>query len=186
MASQHSSSSSIAGRYATALFELADSEGTLERVEGDLDEITRMIDASADLQRLVRSPAFSAEDQGRGFAELLARAGIAGLTANFAGTVIRNRRLFALQDMIKAFGALLAGRRGEITADVVSARRLGDAQVAHLKATLNSSTGRDVRIDMRVDPALLGGLTVQVGSRMIDSSLRTKLNSLKFAMKEAG
>ena len=186
MASQHSSSSSVAGRYAAALFELADSEGALERVERDLGLISRMIEASADLQRLVRSPAFSADEQSKALAALLARAGISGLTANFAGVVIRNRRLFALQDMIQAFGALLADRRGEITADVVSARPLDEAQVASLKTTLNSSTGRDVRIDMRVDPTLLGGLTVQVGSRMIDSSIRTKLNSLKLAMREAG
>ena len=175
----------VAGRYATALFELADSEGSLDAVASDLDAISRMLDESEDLRRLVLSPVFGAEEQGRAFGAVLEKAGISGLTAKFIGLVIKNRRLFALPGMISAFRQLLAAKRGEITASVASAHALSDAQIEGLKAALKSATGRDVNIDTSVDETLLGGLIVKVGSRMIDSSLRTKLNSLKIAMKEA-
>lgn len=178
--------SGVADRYATALFELADSDGALDRVADDLDRLSRMIDDSNDLRRLVKSPVFAADEQQQAMAAILARAGIAGVVANFVGVVARNRRLFALQDMIKAYRARLAERRGEVTAEVVSARTLSDAQAEQLKSTLKASTGREVQIDTRVDEGLLGGLVVKIGSRMVDTSLRTKLNSLKFAMKEAG
>ena len=177
--------SGVAGRYATALFELAEAQGALDAVAADLGKISAMLGASEDLKRLVRSPIFGADEQGRAFGAVLEKAGISGLVKNFAGLVIRNRRLFALPDMISAYGALLAQKRGEVTAQVTSAHPLGDAQVESLKAALKSATGRDVRIDTKVDAGLLGGLIVKVGSRMIDSSLRTKLNSLKIAMKEA-
>lgn len=177
--------SGVAGRYATALFELAEAQGALDAVAADLGKISAMLAASEDLTRLVRSPLFSAEEQGRAFSAVLDKAGISGLVKNFAGLVIKNRRLFALADMISAYGALLAQKRGEVTAQVTSAHVLGDAQVESLKAALKAATGRDVRIDTKVDAGLLGGLIVKVGSRMIDSSLRTKLNSLKIAMKEA-
>jgi F-type H+-transporting ATPase subunit delta len=177
--------SGVAGRYATALFELAEAQGALDAVAADLGKISAMLAASEDLTRLVRSPLFSAEEQGRAFSAVLDKAGISGLVKNFAGLVIKNRRLFALADMISAYGALLAQKRGEVTAQVTSAHPLGDAQVESLKAALKAATGRDVRIDTKVDAGLLGGLIVKVGSRMIDSSLRTKLNSLKIAMKEA-
>jgi F-type H+-transporting ATPase subunit delta len=177
--------SGVAGRYATALFELAEAQGALDAVAGDLGRISSMLAASGDLTRLVRSPIYSAEDQGRAFAALLDKAGISGLVKNFVGLVIKNRRLFALPDMISAYSSILAHKRGEMTAQVTSAHALNDAQVESLKAALKSATGRDVRIDTKVDAGLLGGLIVKVGSRMIDSSLRTKLNSLKIAMKEA-
>lgn len=175
----------VAGRYATALFELAESEGSLDAVAENLASIGQMLDESEDLRRLVRSPVFGADVQGRAFGAVLEKAGIGGLTANFIGLVIKNRRLFALTGMISAFRQLLAVKRGEITASVSSAHPLSDAQIEGLKAALKSATGRDVNMDTTVDESLLGGLIVKVGSRMIDSSLRTKLNSLKIAMKEA-
>jgi len=177
--------SGMAGRYATALFELAESEGSLDAVAADLARIRALLEESDDLRRLVLSPVFSADEQGRALGAVLDRAGIKGLVANFVGLVVRNRRLFALSDMIAGFTGLLARKRGEMSADVTSAYPLSDAQLASLKSALKTATGRDVQINTRVDAGLLGGLVVKVGSRMIDSSLRTKLNSLKIAMKEA-
>tara|TARA_E500000305_G_scaffold66920_1_gene53246 strand:- start:491 stop:1135 length:645 start_codon:yes stop_codon:yes gene_type:complete len=178
--------SGVAGRYATALFELADQAGALDTVAADLQGLSGLIDTSDDLKRLVRSPVFSTDEQAAAMSAILTKAGVQTLTQNFIGVVIANRRIFALQDMIRSFGQLLAQSRGEISADVTSAHPLGDPQVAALKEALNAAMGRDVQIETRVDKELLGGLVVKVGSRMIDSSLRTKLNNLKFAMKEAG
>ncbi len=174
---------SAAGRYASALFELAKEEGRLEQVERDVASFQAMLGASEELRRMVRSPVISAEDQAKALAALLDRAGIAGLTANFIQLIARNRRLFALADMLGAFRALAARERGEVTADVASAHPLTPEQMQLLSDTLRTSIGKNVRIDTRVDPNLLGGLVVKVGSRMIDSSLRTKLNNLKVAMK---
>lgn len=178
--------SGVAGRYAAALFELAVESKSHDAVGDDLSAIGTMIDDSDDLRRMVRSPVFSADKQGAAFAKILDKAGIGGLTANFVGLVARNRRLFALRDMIRAYGALLARHRGEVSADVVSAHTLNDAQTTALKDAIKSALGKDVQVSTRVDPALLGGLVVKVGSRMIDTSLRTKLNSMKIAMKEVG
>lgn len=175
----------MAGRYATALFELAEAQGSLDAVAADLASIRKLLDESADLRRLVLSPVFGADDQAKAFGAILDRAGIKGLVANFTGLVIKNRRLFALPDMITGFTRLLAAKRGEMSADVTSAHALSDAQLASLKQSLKTATGRDVQINTKVDEGLLGGLIVKVGSRMIDSSLKTKLNSLKLAMKEA-
>jgi F-type H+-transporting ATPase subunit delta len=174
---------SMAGRYAAALFELAKEERQLEPVERDVAAFQGMLDASADLRRLVRSPIISADDQEKALEAVLAKAGISGLTANFLKLIARNRRLFAAADMLKAFRALLARERGEVSADVTSAHPLTAEQTQLLSDTLRTSMGKNVRIDTRVDPGLLGGLIVKVGSRMIDSSLRTKLNNLKVAMK---
>lgn len=174
----------MAGRYATALFDLAVENKALEAVDGDLANLDAMLAASADLRRLVRSPVFSAEDQQRSMSALLDKAGVEGLVANFVGLIARNRRLFALPAMIEAFRTLLARHRGEVTAEVTSATALSDAQTSALKAALKASLGQDVQMAMRVEPDLLGGLIVKVGSRMVDSSLRTKLNSLKVAMRE--
>lgn len=175
----------MAGRYATALFELAESDAALDAMAADLGRIEALLNDSADLQRLVASPVFGADDQGRAFAAILDRAGIKGLVANFVGLVIRNRRLFALPAMIAGFKQLLAKKRGEVTADVASAHPLSETQLQSLRQALKAATGREVQINTRVDEGLLGGLVVKVGSRMIDSSLKTKLNSLKLAMKEA-
>ncbi|HJZ45332.1 MAG TPA: F0F1 ATP synthase subunit delta [Hyphomicrobiaceae bacterium] len=174
---------SMAGRYAAALFELAKDQKQLEQVEGDLDSFQRMLDDSADLHRLVRSPVISAEDQARALGALLDKAKIGGLTANFFKLIARNRRLFAAGDMIKGFRALLARQRGEVNADVTSAHPLSADQLRLLSDNLKAQVGKNVRIATRVDPNLLGGLVVKVGSKMIDSSLRTKLDNLKVAMK---
>ncbi|HUS95718.1 MAG TPA: F0F1 ATP synthase subunit delta [Hyphomicrobiaceae bacterium] len=177
---------SVAGRYASALFDLANEQSQLPGVEQDLINLQRMLDESADLQRMVRSPVFSADEQSGALVAVLGKAGISGLTLNFVKLIARNRRLFALGDMIKGFRTLAARARGEVEADVSSAVALGDEQMAALKETLKASIGKDVRINAHVDPSLLGGLIVKVGSRMIDSSLRTKLATLKLRMKEVG
>nr|WP_155191112.1 F0F1 ATP synthase subunit delta [Roseibium denhamense] len=178
--------SGVAQRYASALLDLAEGDGVTADVERDLTAFEGMLSESEDLVRLVKSPAFSAEEQLAALTVLLDKAGIKGLAANFVKLAARNRRLFVLPGMIKAFRVLLAEKRGEQTAEVVSATALSDEHVAALKEALSASTGKSVNIAAKVDPALIGGLVVKVGSRMIDTSLRTKLNSLKFAMKEVG
>lgn len=176
----------MAGRYATALFELALESKKLTDVEADLNSFNEMLERSADLQRLVRSPVFSAEEQQRAIASIAKKAKISGVTTNFLELIARNRRLFAVTDMIRAFNALAAAHRGEVTADITSASKLSSEQTKALKASLKSAIGQDVQLETRVDPALLGGLVVKVRSRMIDTSLRTKLNNLKYALKEVG
>jgi F-type H+-transporting ATPase subunit delta len=173
----------VAGRYASALFDLAGEQGYRPEVEQDLVNFQQLFDMSQDLRRLVRSPVFSAEEQGRALAAILHRAGIDGLAANFLKLVAKNRRLFAVADMIKVYRALSARARGEVQAEVVSAIPLNDAQVGALKETLKALERKNVQITTRVDSSLLGGLIVKVGSRMYDSSLRTKLESLRIAMK---
>ena len=177
---------SMAGRYAVALFELAKDQRQLEQVGSDLTAFQTMLDGSADLRRLVLSPVITAEDQAKALAAILAKAEISGLTANFFKLIARNRRLFAVADIMKAFVALVARERGEVSADVASAHALSAEQLQLLSDTLRTSIGKNVRIDTRVDPNLLAGLVVKIGSRMIDSSLRTKLNNLKVVMKGIG
>jgi F-type H+-transporting ATPase subunit delta len=176
---------SVAGRYASALFDLAKDEGKLAEVERDVSVFQGLLSGSTDLQRLVRSPVISADEQAKAIRALAEKAGIGMLTANFLNVLVRNRRLFTLADTLKAFRGISARYRGEVTAEVTSAMALSEAQLIQLKDTLRIEIGKDVQIDTRVDPALLGGLIVKVGSRMIDSSIRTKLDSLKTRMKEA-
>jgi F-type H+-transporting ATPase subunit delta len=178
--------SGVAGRYALALFELAKEEQALDAVEADLLRFNEALGASADLTRLVKSPVFSADEQGKALAGVLDKIEIGGLTKNFLLLVARNRRLFAVPDMITAFRAMLARERGETSASVTAATKLTETQITALKQALQAALGKEVMLDERVDPSLLGGLIVKVGSRMIDSSLRTRLNSLKIAMKEVG
>lgn len=178
--------SDIAGRYANALFDLALENAALDDVAADLATIARMIDESGDLARLVRSPVISREDQAKAMQALLTEAGAHVLTQKFVGLVAQNRRLFALRDMTVAFRRLLARHRGEVMARVTSAHALNDAQVAAIKAELSAAMKTDVTLETSVDNDILGGLIVQVGSRMVDSSLRTKLQNLKFAMKGVG
>lgn len=178
--------SGVAERYASALFELARDETALDEVAADLSTFTAMMAESEDLTRLVRSPVFSSEDQTRGISAVLDKAGIGVLTANFIKLVARNRRLFVLSDTITSFRQMLARERGEITATVTSAEPLSETQVTALRAALKDAMGKDVTLNQAVDASLIGGLVVQVGSRMVDTSLRTKLNAMKFAMKEAG
>ena len=177
---------SVAGRYASALFDLALEGRTLAEVEGDVDRLQRMLDDSEDLRRLVRSPVFSADEQMRAVSAVAGQSGMSALTTSFIGLLARNRRLFALQDVLKAFRQIVARHRGEVTAEVTSAHALSEAQLAQLTDTLSTSAGgRRVRVATRIDPAILGGLVVKMGSRMIDSSIRTKLDNLKMRMKEA-
>jgi F-type H+-transporting ATPase subunit delta len=176
----------VAGRYATALFDLAVETDALAAVEQDLGRFAGLIAESGDLDRLVRSPVFAADQQVRAVGAVLDKAEIGGLVGNFIRVVASNRRLFVMPDIISAFRKRLADHRGEVAAEVTSAEPLSDSHVAALKQALKASTGKDVALDARVDPALIGGLIVKVGSRMIDGSLRTKLNSLKLAMKEVG
>lgn len=178
--------SGVAGRYATALFELALQEKALEAVEADLKLVKAMLDESADLNRLIKSPVFSSEDQIKALDALFAKVGIKSLAANFLKLAAKNRRLFAGPAMIGAFFSLLSQHRGEVHADVTSAEPLSAAQRKALSEALKSVTGKDVAMNEKVDASLLGGLIVKIGSRLVDASLRTKLNSLKIAMKEVG
>jgi F-type H+-transporting ATPase subunit delta len=177
--------SGMAGRYATALFELALETNAIEPVKTELDRFDALVADSADLTRLVRSPVFSTEEQLQALSAVLDRMGIRGIAANFLKLAASNRRLFAVRDMIKAFRALVARHKGEATAEVTVAEPLKDQHVEALRAALKSVSGKDVDLDVKVDPAVLGGLVVKLGSRMVDSSLRTKLNAIKHAMKEA-
>lgn len=186
MAGEVDTSSGVAGRYATALFELALEQRALDQVAVDLDRFNEALDAFDDLLRLVKSPVFSAEEQGRALAAILKELKIEGLTRNFLLLAAKNRRLFATPDMIRAFRAMLARHRGEMSASVTAATKLTESQVTALKQALQAALGQEVMLEERVDPGLLGGLVVKVGSRMVDTSLRTKLNSLKVAMKEVG
>jgi len=174
----------VAGRYASALFELAEEANQVRQVEKDLTALLGMLDRSPDMKRMVRSPVFSSGEQGRAIAAIAEKAGIAPLVVNFLKVLARNRRLFAVNEMIRTFLALAARQRGEVNAEVASAHPLNGEQLAALKETLRASAGKDVQLITKVDPTLLGGLIVKMGSRMIDSSLRTKLTSLKTAMKE--
>ena len=174
----------MAGRYATALFELALEANALDAVKADLEAFDALIAQSADLARLVRSPVFSSEEQVRALGAVLELAGLRGLCAQFLLTVASNRRLFAVRDIIKAYRALVARHRGEVAAQVTLAQAPSERHLAAIKEALNAVTGKDVVIDMKLDPALIGGLVVKLGSRMVDSSLRTKLNMIKHAMKE--
>ena len=186
MAGKADTGSGVAGRYATALFELALEEQALEQVAIELNRFNEALDAVEDLRRLVKSPVFTAEEQGRALAAILDQLEIEGLTKNFLLLVAKNRRVFAAPDMIRAFRAMLASHRGETSAAVIAASKLTEAQVTALKQSLKAALGKEVMLEERVDPALLGGLVVKVGSRMVDSSLRTRLNTLKVAMKEVG
>ena len=186
MAAEDPSVSGVSGRYATALFELARDEKSIDAVLLDLDNFNALLDDSADLRRLVRSPVFSADMQVKALTIVLDRAGITGISANFLKVLTANRRLFAIADVIRAFRALVARFKGEVGAEVTVAESLSDKNLDALKDALKAVSGKDVTLNVKVDPSIIGGLVVKLGSRMVDSSLRTKLNSIKHAMKEAG
>jgi F-type H+-transporting ATPase subunit delta len=178
--------SGMAGRYANALFQLALEQRNIDAVTADLDRFDALLSESADLDRLVRSPVFSAEAQRRALSAVLAKAGIGGLAAKFLLLVAANRRLFALRDMLRIFHTLVARHKGEVTAEVTVAEKLNDKYLDALKSALKGVTGKDVDLAVKIDPAIIGGLIVKVGSRMVDTSLKTKLNAIKHAMKEVG
>ena len=176
----------MAGRYAAALFELAVDAGEIDNAAKDFNAFGKMLDESEDLRRLISSPVFSAEDQQSAITAILDKAGIKGLVSNGLHLIAKNRRLYAAADIVKAFNALHAHHKGEIEAEVTSATELSADQLNELKTTLKSAMGQDVGLKTNVDPSVLGGLIVKVGSRMIDSSLKTKLNNLETTMKEVG
>jgi F-type H+-transporting ATPase subunit delta len=176
--------SGMTGRYAIALFELALEERMLDPVKADLDRFDALVAESADLRRLVRSPVFSADEQLKALSAVLDKVGISGLAANFVRVITTNRRLFAVRDIVRDFRKLVARHKGEATAEVTLAEMPNDAHLNAIKDALKAVTRKDVQVDVKVDPTIIGGLIVKLGSRMVDSSLRTKLNSLKAVMKE--
>lgn len=183
MASDHSHSAGLALRYANAAFELAAEERNIDRLASDFVVLKRLLAESPELNRLVRSPLFSREEQANGMRAVLEKAGASDLTRKLMLLLARKRRLFALADIIRAYEQLVARHRGEIAADVSSARELSSAELSELRNMLKDKLGREPRVTAHVDPKLLGGLVLRVGSRMIDSSLRTKLDGLRAAMK---
>ena len=178
--------SGVAGRYATALFDLVEEAKALDSTATDLAQLQQMIEESDDLRALVRSPIVTREDQAKGMDAVAEAAGFSDLTRKFIATVTENRRLNQIVSICGAFRNLLAAHRGETSAEVISARPLTDEQMAALTAELNRATGRTVDVNAKVDESLLGGLVVKLGSRMIDSSLKTKLNTLTEVMKGIG
>lgn len=178
--------SPVAERYALALYELAAAEKKLPAVEKDINRLGELLAGSEDLMRLVKSPVFSADDQQAAMGAVLDKAKISGLVGNFVRVVAANRRLFAVPDMIRGFRQKMAEHRGEVSAEVKVAHKLTAAQTKELAATLKGIVGKDVALDVTEDASLLGGMIVKVGSRQIDTSLKTKLSSLKLALKEVG
>lgn len=186
MAAQNAEQGGLARRYSAALFELADEKHALDAVAGDLAALSRMIADSDDLKSLISSPLMKRADQARAIAAIMSAAQLSELTRRFVGLVAANRRLFALPGIIKAFHKMLADRRGEMTAEVTAAHPLTPAQQASVSEAIKRVVGGKVAIDVKVDPSLLGGLIVRVGSRMIDGSVKTKLQKLQLAMKGVG
>lgn len=186
MASEATGLSGVAGRYAAALYELADESKELDAVADDLRVLRRLIDESEDLRRVIRSPLISRQDQAKAMAALLEKAGLGKTARHFVGVAAQNRRLFLLPAMIDAYLATLAARRGELSAEVTSAALLAPHHVDALKAQLAKAMGKAVNLNFKIDPALIGGLVVKVGSRMVDSSLKSKLQRLQLAMKGVG
>ncbi len=174
---------SLAGRYSRALFDLAESAKSLATVEASMKRIGAALVASPDFKALVSSPVVSRADSGRAIAAVASSLSLDPLTSNFIGVLAQNRRLGKLADIVRAFTEMTASHRGEASATVTSAHPLSDDQVAAVRAKLKTRLGRDVSVNLTVDPAILGGLVVQVGSRLVDSSIRTRLNTLATAMK---
>lgn len=181
-----SGESGMAARYALALFELADEQRKLDAVADDLRALDAAIEANEDLRRMMASPVLGRATQGKAIAAVLDQAGADELTKRFVGVTAANRRLYALRHVIKAYLAELAERRGEISAEVTSARALTAEQARTVEQALQRVEGRNVALSLKVDPALIGGLVVRVGSRMIDSSLKTQLAKMKLVMKGVG
>src|SRR5947209_6056126 len=174
---------SLAGRYATALFDLARDQRQIESVGKGLDALSQALLDSRDFAELISSPVVSRENAVKAFASLAPQLNLDAITANFLGVIARNGRKGELRKIIRAFGRLAAEHRGEVTADVITARPLNDDQIAVLKQQLRARAGRDVALDTQVDPKILGGIVVKLGSQQIDASIRTKLNRLAQAMK---
>src|SRR5579864_8932365 len=186
LAAESTGISGLAERYAAALFELADERHELDAVANDMRELRAMLQASADLLRLVRSPVLSRAEQGKAMAALAEDAKLSKLSADFIAIVARNRRLFAVPAMIEAYLNKLAERRGEVTAEVIAAQQLTKAQEDALGEQLRRVVGGRVTMDVRVDPSLLGGMIVKIGSRMVDGSLKGQLQRLQLSMRGIG
>jgi F-type H+-transporting ATPase subunit delta len=178
--------SGIAGRYASALFELAQEEGKVDAISSELTAFAALIDSSDDLKSFIKNPVFTAEQQLGAVGALLDKAGISGLGGNFIKVVASKRRLFAVEGMIKGYRALVAESRGIVAAEVTVAEAMNDKNMKAVKEALASLTGKTVDVIEKIDPSIIGGLVVKMGSKMVDAAVRTKLNSMKLAMKEAG
>jgi len=183
VAAEHSHEMGLAGRYALAIFDLAQEEKAVDAVAADFAMLKQLMAESPELTRLIRAPVFSREEQAAGMNGVMHRMEASALTRRFILLLASKRRLFALSDIIRAYDGLVAKLRGEVSAEVTSARPLSDQEVGDLKAILKSKLSREIRLDAKVDASLLGGLVVKVGSRMIDSSIRTKLNGMRIAMR---
>ena len=177
--------SGVAGRYASALFEIAREGNAIDAVSRDLDTMDAMLADSPDLQRLVRNPVFTVDEQSRAMGALLDRTGIGGLAGNLVRLIASKRRLFILPEMIRGYRALVAKSKGIVPATVTVAEPPSDRVLSEIRSALRDMAGADVDVNVKVDPSLVGGLVVKIGSRMVDSSLKTKLNSIRIAMKEA-
>jgi F-type H+-transporting ATPase subunit delta len=179
--------SGMSGRYAQALFALAQETLSTDKVAADLKAFDMLIDHNADMQRLVRSPVFAAEQQVKALDAILAKAGITGIAANFIKLVAGKRRLFAIGDMIRDYNKLSDAAKGVTRAEVTIAEPMSDAHLDALKDSLRQVTGgKSVEVAVKIDPAIIGGLIVKLGSRMVDGSLKTKLNTIRSRMKEVG
>jgi F-type H+-transporting ATPase subunit delta len=178
--------SGVAGRYAAALHELAVEAGAVDSVLADLQAFDRMVAESAELHRFVKSPIFSAEEQVKALGALLDKAGIKGFAANFLKLVAQRRRLFAIRDMISAYAAIVDNARGIVRATAIVAEKPSQAVLDSIKSALKDLAGDKAVVDVTVDPAIIGGIVVKLGSKMVDASLRTKLNGIRIAMKEVG
>jgi F-type H+-transporting ATPase subunit delta len=186
VSSSASLTSGVAGRYATALFEIAKESKALDKVEADVLALEAALAESPELREMIASPIFSREDQGRAIAAIAAKMNLGPAVANTLGLMAQNRRLFVVPGLISQIKALIAAERGEVTAEVTSAKPLTKGQTEALAATLKESVGKEVKVDLTVDESLIGGLVIRVGSRMIDSSIRSKLAHLQNIMKEVG
>ena len=183
LASEATGVSGLAERYAAALFDLAEERRLLDEIAEELAQLRSMLQASGDFLRLIRSPILSRDDQAKAIGALAQHAGLSQVMRNFLGVVARNRRLFVIPAIIEAFLQELARRRGEVNAQVIAARPLSEVQLAALNEQLRHSIGSRVSVDLRVDPGLIGGMVVKVGSRMVDASIKSKLQRLQLAMK---
>ncbi|MEO1493946.1 MAG: F0F1 ATP synthase subunit delta [Pseudomonadota bacterium] len=186
MSSSTSLTAGAAGRYATALFELAQDSGSLDQTEADLKAVSEALGESSDLADLIQNPIYTRAQQGAAMAAIADKMGISELVKNVIGLMASKRRLFAVPRMISDFETLMAEHRGEVTADVTAARKLSAAQTKALTKEIKDATGRDVKLNVEIDESIIGGLIVKVGSKMVDSSIRSKLTNLQNAMKEVG
>jgi len=185
VAGSHNASPLIAARYASALFEIADSRHTLTETAHDLEALKGLLAGNDDLRKALRNPTYDSAQQGRAISEIAKSLGVSQVVLSFLGVLAKNRRLFALEAVADAFLAELARRRGEMTVDVTSAHKLTQEQAERLTEKLNHTLAAKVRINEKIDPSLLGGLVVKIGSKLIDSSIRTKLVGLERIMKGA-